>query len=139
MSEGNISELMQIIGEWARTLFAEDAEPPFADAKDMYETIDASEHGHVQWRSFSLSYKSEDLEEEMDAPWKQKPYDVWFREPREVLKMQLGNRDFAKDMDFAPKEVKDSKTHARRYRDFMSGRWAWRQAVRSMNLYDFRT
>ena len=112
MSEGNISELMQIIGEWARMLFAEDAEPPFADAKDMYETIDASEHGHVQWRSFSLSYKSEDLEEEMDAPWKQKPYDVWFHEPREVLKMQLGNRDFAKDMDFAPKEVKDSKTHA---------------------------
>ena len=136
MSEGNISELMQIIGEWAWTHFDKDAEPPFTDAKDMYQTIDASKHGHIPWRSFSLSYTSEDSEDsETDAPWKRKTFEVWFRDPQDVLKMQLGNRDFANDMDFAPKEIKDSKTKARRYRDLMSGRWAWRQAVRLMDSY----
>ena len=136
MSAGNISELMQIIGEWAWTNFDEEAEPPFANAKDMYETIDATKHGHIPWQLFALSYKTEDLDDaETVAPWMHKTFDVWFRDPQEVLKMQLGNCDFANDMDFAPKEVRDSKTKVQRYRDFMSGCWAWRQVVCYMHLH----
>ncbi|KAF8653264.1 hypothetical protein AX14_008311 [Amanita brunnescens Koide BX004] len=129
MSEGNISELMEIIREWVQTQFDAEAEPPFTDAKDMYATIDESELGHIGWQSFSLSYDGaeEENSNSNSAPWKRKSFDVWFRDPRELLKAQLGNRDFGEEMDFAPKEVRNKEMKARVYRDFMSGAWAWRQ------------
>ena len=130
MSEGNINELMEILFEWARSLDADGDppfDPPFADAKDLYSTIDACRLGHVTWQSFQVSYDGE--VEEDGAPWKRKAYDVWFCDPKELLKAQLGNPDFANEMDFAPKEVINRKTGARCYKDFMSGQWAWRQAV----------
>ena len=127
MSEGNINELMGILFEWTRSLDCH-ADPPFADAKDMYSTIDACRLGHVSWQSFKVSYDGEVTED--DAPWKRKAYDVWFRDPKQLLQAQLANRDFVNQMDFAPKEIVNRKTGARCYRDLMSGQWAWRQAVR---------
>jgi Plavaka transposase len=44
------------------------------------------------------------------APWKIASYDVWYRDPQEVLKSQLSNPDLANEMDFAPKEVQDAST-----------------------------
>ncbi|KIL55034.1 hypothetical protein M378DRAFT_188697 [Amanita muscaria Koide BX008] len=93
----------------------------------LYETIDAIEHGDVSWESFTTSYNGE-ITEENDAPWRHASYEIWYRDPLKVLKNQLSNRDFAKEMDFAPKKVYDSKTGKRQYQDFMSGEWAWRQA-----------
>jgi hypothetical protein len=142
MSEGNINNLMEILSEWAKTLDP-DADPPFADAKEMYSTIDACRLGHITWESFKVTYDG-DVKED-DAPWKQTAYDVWFRDPKELLKAQLGNRDFVDQMDFAPKQVVNRETGARCYQDFMSGEWAWRQAVSlsDYNLFpssnDYRT
>lgn len=127
MSEGQISELMEIIAEWARAGLNPDIDPPFADAKDLYATIDASTLGDIPWQSFTVSYDG-DINED-DASWKRKSYDIWFRDPYAILRSQLANRSFSEEMDFSPKVVRDRKTKARRYQDFMSGDWAWRQAV----------
>jgi hypothetical protein len=70
-------------------------------------------------------------------PWKVASYEVFFRDPREVLRQQLGNPDFAEEMDFAPKRIFDVRNDGdpkRRYQDFMSGNWAWRQAVSLSSL-----
>ena len=107
----------------------QNCDPPFANAQDLYATIDATEVGDIPWQSFTVSYKTEEDEDEIDAPWKLKEYDVWFRDPHAVLKTQLARRDFAEEMDFAPKQVRDRETGARRYQNFMSGQWAWDQAV----------
>ncbi len=64
----------------------------------------------------------------------QKPLKFWFRDPQEVLKVQLSNRDFANEMDFAAKKVFDAKTKQHRYQDFMSGEWAWEQSVRCHSI-----
>jgi hypothetical protein len=125
MSAGNILELMEIMGEWARTQFDPDAEPPFADAKDMYATIDETELGHITWHSFTISFNGgEDIDSD-DAPWKRKSYNVWFCDSKDLLKVQLGNRNFGNEMDFAPKEVRNKEMNAWIYGDFMSGAWAW--------------
>ncbi|KAF8801177.1 hypothetical protein BYT27DRAFT_7226944 [Phlegmacium glaucopus] len=121
MSASNINELLQI---WAATL-PEDEDPPFINKQDVYDTIDSIELGDAPWHSFSISFNGEIMEGET-TPWKHATYDVWYRDPQVVLKNQLGNIDFAKEMDFAPKEVRDEKDK-RRYCDFMSGDWAWRQ------------
>ncbi|KAF8347311.1 hypothetical protein F5887DRAFT_1060897 [Amanita rubescens] len=112
MPKSSISRLMQI---WACKLDDPDDEPPFLHAEDLYDTIDAIELSDVAWQSFSVSYNGTVREGE-DAPWKRASYELWFRDPLQVLKNQLANRDFAKEMDIAPKK------------DLMSGQWAWRQA-----------
>ncbi|KAF8322392.1 hypothetical protein F5887DRAFT_1087226 [Amanita rubescens] len=124
MSKDEFNCLMQI---WARTL-SPHRDPPFRDVGDMHDTIDAVELGGVPWQSFTITFKETDDKEPDDAPWKAKSYDVWIRDPREILKLQLGNRDFAGEMDYAPKKVYDREKKKRRYQDLMSGQWAWDQA-----------
>lgn len=115
MPQGQIDDLMQ---NWARTLpLGQD--PPFADVRDLYETIDAIELGNVKWQSFSISFCPKEGEEANDTPWKLKSYDVWYRDPWEILKGQLSNCDFAGEIDFAAKKVIDAKTKIRRFQDFM--------------------
>ena len=126
MPHGQINDLMQY---WAKTL-PPDSEPPFASADDLYETIDSSHLGDIPWQSFSASYQAKEDEQLDDMPWNLKTYDIWYRDPREVLKRQLSNWDFATEMDFSTKKVLDAKTGIRRFQDFMSGEWAWEQSVR---------
>ncbi|KAJ6558720.1 hypothetical protein B0H10DRAFT_2201334 [Mycena sp. CBHHK59/15] len=121
MSAGAIDELMQ---NWAsRPESAGD--PPFADHKDLYNTIDTTEIGHVPWESFSVRYNQPITPGDI-TPWKTQEYIVHFRDPRKVLQQQLANLDFKTEMDFAPKQV--FVDGIRQYEDFMSGNWAWRQA-----------
>lgn len=128
MSGGDINQLLRI---WA----SHGTEgPPFTDKDDLYRTIDAIELGDAPWESFSLSYDG-DLADSDNTPWKREEYTVWMRDPRQIMHNQLGNQDFAKEMDYAPKHVCD-EDGKRQYGDFMSGDWAWRQAV-SVPLKDF--
>ncbi|KAJ6480604.1 hypothetical protein C8R47DRAFT_1074339 [Mycena vitilis] len=122
MSAGAIDELMQ---NWAaRPESAGD--PPFADHEDLYNTIDATEIGHVPWESFTVTYNKPIVAGDV-TPWKTQEYVVHFRDPRKVLRQQLANPDFKSEMDFAPKQV-FGEGDSREYQDFMSGNWAWRQA-----------
>ncbi|KAJ7137438.1 hypothetical protein C8R43DRAFT_1097904 [Mycena crocata] len=118
---GAIDELMQ---NWAaRPETAGD--PPFADHDDLYNTIDATEIGHVPWESFAVKY-NQPIAPGDTTPWKTQEFLVHFRDPRLVLQQQLANPDFKFEIDFAPKRV--FLDGGRVYEDFMSGNWAWRQA-----------
>ncbi|KAJ6613087.1 hypothetical protein B0H10DRAFT_2436637 [Mycena sp. CBHHK59/15] len=76
MSAGAINELMQ---NWAARPGAPD--PPFADHEDLYNTIDATEVGHVPWESFTVRYNRPIVPDDV-TPWKTQEYVVHFRDPR---------------------------------------------------------
>lgn len=42
---------------WACTL-PRDQDPPFTKARDLYDTIDSTEHGDIPWQSFMVLYKA---------------------------------------------------------------------------------
>ncbi|KAJ7712748.1 hypothetical protein DFH07DRAFT_872806 [Mycena maculata] len=121
MSGSAINELMQ---NWA-SRHESAGDPPFSDHEDLYNTIDATEIGHVPWESFSVSYNQPIAPGDV-SPWKTQEYLVHFRDPRKVLQQQLANPDFKGEMDFAPKRV--TVDGSREYEVIMSGNWAWRQA-----------
>jgi len=54
-------------------------------------------------------------------------YQVWFRDPRKVIRNILANPDLVNDIDYIP--YRDFEDGKRRYCDFMSGDWAWKQCV----------
>ncbi|KAF7350320.1 hypothetical protein MVEN_01336500 [Mycena venus] len=123
MSAADIDELMQ---NWVSRPGA--ADPPFANHRDLYSTIDATAIGHVPWQSFNVSWNGVHNPDD-NTPWKNQEYTVYFRDPLAVLKLQLANPDFKFEMDFAPKQVFGGEDrNLREYMDFMSGNWAWEQA-----------
>ncbi|KAJ7822702.1 hypothetical protein B0H13DRAFT_2681657 [Mycena leptocephala] len=121
MSGAHIDELLQ---NWGARPGAGD--PPFANHRDLYNTIDATEIGNVPWESFNVSWNGAHIPGD-ETPWKNEEFTVYFRDPRKVLQLQLGNPDFKFEMDFAPKQVFGAG-NSREYMDFMFGNWAWRQA-----------
>uniref|UniRef100_D8QGA0 C2H2-type domain-containing protein n=1 Tax=Schizophyllum commune (strain H4-8 / FGSC 9210) TaxID=578458 RepID=D8QGA0_SCHCM len=119
-----INELLDI---WASTLSDTDyMEPPFANAKDVYETIDAIPHGSVPWESFTMTFDGQ-LDSDVPPEWQTSEYEVFFRCPRKVLHTQLQNPDYADQMDFAPKRLYNAR-EKRVFSDYMSGNHPWRQA-----------
>ncbi|KAJ6617648.1 hypothetical protein B0H10DRAFT_1948157 [Mycena sp. CBHHK59/15] len=100
--------------------------PPFADHKDLYSTINTIQQGDMPWQSFSVTYTGL-LPESGDVPaWMTEKYKVWYRSPLAIFEKQLANPDFNDEMDWAPKQIfKDGKCQ---YVDLFSGNWAWEQA-----------
>lgn len=93
----------------------------------MYNSIDTTPLGDLPWESFSLKYNG-DIPEGDIPSWMDTEYDVWFRDPRSLVHNMLSNPDFEGQIDYAPVQEYDSKG-AHRFQNFMSGNWAWKQAV----------
>jgi hypothetical protein len=100
----------------------------FANHSDLYNAIDSTPLGEVPWQGFSLKFNSELSDGGSDPPWMTAAYDVWFRDPHVVVKNMIGNPDYKRQFDTAP--VRHfSNTGRRKYQNFMSGDWAWTEAV----------
>lgn len=128
MSNANVSRLMNL-------LFAYNQQsPPFSHADDMLKTIDSITVGDVPWESFAVRYNGPQPEGQVPL-WMNQEYDIWFHSPHQVVWNQIGNSDFATEMDYAPKWVFNEKGK-QEYEDFMSGNWAWREAVSASIIYD---
>jgi hypothetical protein len=133
ISAGDISYLMTLWDSYQNRVVTnqfdhpDHIDPPFANSQSLYDTIDSIPFGDIPWEGFKVKY---DGEIPNNAPsWMTSEYDVWYRNPLDVMEAQLGNPEFASCIDYAPKEVKNAGNGQRQYIDLMSGEWAWEQAV----------
>ena len=102
-------------------------QPPFSNHKDVYETIDAIPIGGVPWQSFTFTYDGP--KPTADVPnWMDADYTIWFRDPHKLFLEMIKNPDFVDFIDYTPYRQYD-KGGNRQYENFMSGDWAWKQAV----------
>ena len=62
-------------------------------------------------------------------PWMEDTYQVYYRDPHEVVCSIVANPDFATELDYSLYREYVTETNDRRWCDFMSGDWAWNQAV----------
>lgn len=125
MSAGNVDKLMKL---WAADVATSEGEPPFINHADLYSTIDAIPVGGVLWQTFAISYSGPKPENDVPA-WMDQAYEVHFRDPRQLFLNMLANPTFAEHFDYMPMRIFDING-SRRYEHFMSGDWAWKQAVR---------
>lgn len=129
-------QIDKILYYWGITLAVHHDNPPFADHKDLYNTIDATPLGDVAWQSFSLEFSGE--KPAQDCPlWMQQSYDVWFRDPHAIVQNMLANSAYVGEIDYTTYREFQEKDKKRRYKDFMSGDWAWNQSVCVPYSYDF--
>jgi hypothetical protein len=132
MAAGCIDQLFQL---WAASNAQFGGQPPFWSSREMYAAIDNAPLGGIAWQSFQVHFQGERLEDER-PDWMDAEYTIWYRNPLFVVRKLLANADFMGQVDLAPFRSYNSAGH-RRYHDFMSGDWAWEQAVRFLNIVFF--
>lgn len=123
MSAGNIDDLLEL---WTASVVELGGDAPFPDHDTLYSTIDDIPLGDVRWESFTMQYNGEKPERNVPT-WMNDSHEVWYRDPKEVIRLMLANPDFNGEMDFAPLQEIDQ--HGVRFKNLMSGGWAWEQAV----------
>ncbi|KAG2126611.1 hypothetical protein DEU56DRAFT_872879 [Suillus clintonianus] len=110
----------------AATLAKHRDTPPFTDHKDLHNVIDATQLGDVPWQCFSVQYTGE--HPEVVPPWMDDEFEVWYRDPREMAHNILANPTYKDEIDYVPFREYNALDDMRRWKDFMSGDWAWHQA-----------
>ncbi|KAG2109010.1 uncharacterized protein F5147DRAFT_576357, partial [Suillus discolor] len=99
----------------------------FSDHRDLYRMIDNTPLGDIKWQSFSAKYTGT-IPDEGALPWMEDSHEVWFCDPRDVIRNMLANPDFAAEMDLQPYREFATENDERQWKDFMSGDWSWAQA-----------
>lgn len=100
--------------------------PPWSSTKDLYKTIDAIEDGDVPFERVFFRYSG--VIEENAPSWKTATYELCVRDVRAVVQQQMATPQFKEEFQTAPYRQYDRSGH-RIYSNFMSGDWAWREAV----------
>jgi hypothetical protein len=124
-SVGTINKLLKI---WAANniAFFDGAEPVFTNAEELHSAIDESTYGGAAWREVEFHYDGH--VDEDSPPWKKATYTSHTRNTFEVVKNMVESSEFRGKWDHTPIE-EYTRGRERRYSNFMSGQWAWREAV----------
>lgn len=126
LSQKKTDKLLEL---WAATLIPHGNSPPIANHQDLHRQVDAIRLGNVQWECTPLKYNRPLPKTTRPPEWMTTEYDVWFRNPREVVKNILASPDFEGQIDYTA--YREFNGEQRQYGNMMSGDWSWRQSVRS--------
>ena len=85
----------------------------------MLGKIDAINEGAIPWRSFNV---------ETSLPNEQVTYTAYYRDPVALIQQMLDNPELDGHFDYVP-HVDLDEQGTRVWKDFMSGNWAYKQAV----------
>lgn len=124
LSRRKINKLLDL---WAATLIPHGDSPPIANHRDLHQQIDAIKLGTVPWENAYLKYDGPLPEVTRPPEWKTAGYDVWYRNPRDVIKNILASPDFEGHVDYTT--YQEFSGEQRQYTNMMSGDWAWQQSV----------
>ncbi|KAG2058779.1 hypothetical protein BDR06DRAFT_980191 [Suillus hirtellus] len=124
MPAGQINQLLDL---WVSTLAKHGNKLPFADHRDLYNVINNSPFGDMNWQNFTVTYDGE-RPEDGTKPWMDNKYEVWFHDPCEVMRNMLANPTYASEVDYCPYREYSTEGDKCQWKDFMSGDWAWDQA-----------
>lgn len=125
LSQKKIDKLLEL---WATTLVPHDDSPPIKNHQHLHQQIDMIELGDVRWENAVLKYNGPTPTTTRPPEWKTAEYNIWYRNPREVIKNILANTDFNGHIDYMAYQEFDGEKQ--QYGNVMSGKWSWRQSVR---------
>ncbi|KAG1902266.1 uncharacterized protein F5891DRAFT_1186849 [Suillus fuscotomentosus] len=125
MSGKQVDELMQVLGSFKEFK----GRPPFSSDRHVHHTIDTISSSAVPWQSLTLRHAaSKNLPPGPSVtPWKHTEYEVWYRDPRKLVRNQLANPEFTDNIDYSARQVFGEQGQCV-WSDFMTGNWAWNRS-----------
>ena len=134
MPGGDIDTLFNICGT---TLDPHHDKLPFQNHKELYDIIDSTPLGDMQWQSFTVKYDG-DVPDGKRPVWMDIKHEVWFCNPKQLLETMLACPDFADEFDYSPfQECGADNKHC--FQNLVSGNWAWTQVVLIVYMLKFYT
>ena len=130
LSRRKVDNLLEL---WAATLVPHGDLPPITNHWDLHHQIDAIKVGDVRWENVHLKYNGPLPETTRLPEWKTANHDVWYWNPREVVKNLLACPDLEGHIDYAA--YQEFNSEQRQYSNMMSGNWAWEQSIRPHSIY----
>jgi hypothetical protein len=101
------TEIQQFARIWSA--FHPGTESPFKNICKLRAKVNSIKQGSIGWSLFKIQYKG--LIDKSLAEWKKKEYKVWYRDPLIVAEQQILNKEFANEIDWAPKRIFDTNGH----------------------------
>lgn len=98
MLKSNIDSLFHILKTQAA---GEGGTALFENCAELYTTIDSITEGEVPWDSFTVQYNGPWPETNIPQ-WMDEKYQVFYRNPHEVIKLMLTNKEFNGNFDYTP-------------------------------------
>ncbi|KAI0004338.1 hypothetical protein BJV74DRAFT_876020 [Russula compacta] len=113
-SAANIDKALDM---WAATIMEFGGDAPWTNSDDLYETIDAIQHGDAPWKMYHVQYRGP---QPPGTPpkWMSETYELCARDSRQVLHHQLATEQFKDKINLIPYL----------WSNLMSADWAWSQA-----------
>lgn len=107
LSQKKIDHILKI---WAATLIPHNDSAPIMNHLALHQQINAIDLSDVQWEHEYLKFKGPLPTAVRHTEWKTSKYDVWYRDPRQVIKNILAHPDFDGHVDYmAYQELNDGK------------------------------
>ena len=124
--ESSERQVNQGLDLWAASVLQHGGTPTWKSATELYDNIDKIQHGSAPWRTYSFCYSGP----LPPAPprWMTCTYELCTRDAHQVLQHQFANPDFKDKVNYTPYR-QFNKAGKRIWSNFMSGDWAWKQAV----------
>ena len=112
---------------WAATVAEFGRDSPWANANELYATIDAIQCSDIPWKVYKIHYQGP-LPPGTPPKWMTQTYELCTRDSRLLLHQQLETAHFKDAIDLSPYRQYDSDRQ-RIWSNLMSADWAWKQAV----------
>ncbi|KAH8979145.1 hypothetical protein EDB86DRAFT_2814988 [Lactarius hatsudake] len=122
-SESGINKALDL---WLASVLGYGENIPWANAQDLYATIDSIQHGHAPWKTFKVSY-SGPLPEGTPPRWMTDTFELCTRDSRTLLHQQLETVGFKDKIHYAP-YMQFKGDGSRVWSNLMSADWATKQA-----------
>ena len=135
--QSSSSEILEGLDLWRAAVIKHKSEHstsdsvPWRNADALYKTIDMIQAGDAPWRSFKFSYTGP--KPPTPPRWMEETYELNTRDALLVLEQQLATSDFDGQTEYVPYQEFNVEGD-RVYSNLMSGHWANREAVSFVNI-----
>ena len=129
--ESSESKINKGLDLWAASVVKFGGAAMWKSAAELYKTIDTIQHGNAPWKTYSFHYKG-------PLPptpplWMMRTYELCTRNTHQVLQQQFTNPNFKDKINYTP-YMQFNQAGKRVWSNFMSGDWAWKQAVSDIHF-----
>ncbi|THU99196.1 hypothetical protein K435DRAFT_818625 [Dendrothele bispora CBS 962.96] len=119
-------QINNALNMWAAsTLHQGFHDAPWQSEEDLYATIDLICEGHVSWKTYKVKYQGP-LPSGVPPKWITQEFDLCCRDANEVIREQLGDKEFDGKIHYAP--YWQFENGERQFSNLMSRDWAYKQA-----------
>ena len=123
------SDILTGLDLWHATVIkhGSDTDVPWRNAHDLYKTINSIQAGVAPWKTYTFSYSGP--KPPTLPQWMEDIYELNTQDVLVVLEQQLATTEFDRQFEYTPYQEFNAQGD-RVYSNFMSGHWAFCEAVR---------